>query len=60
MRDLIKDKKFIISIINKKFLVNKIFFFKSYDKFIRNEKDYSLYLWNEIIYNLYLQKINKI
>ena len=60
VRDLIKDKKFIISIINKKFLVNKIFFFKSYDKFIRNEKDYSLYLWNEIIYNLYLQKINKI
>ena len=60
IRDLIKDKKFVISIIKKKFLVNKNFFFKSYDKFIRNEKDYSQYLWNEIIYNLYLQKINKI
>lgn len=60
LRDLIEDKKFVISLINKKFLINENFFFKSYDKFIRNEKDYSQYLWNEIIYNLYLQKINKI
>ena len=60
VRDLLEDKKFIMSIVEKKLLINKFFFFKSYDKFIKNEKDYSQYLWNEIIFNLYLQKINKI
>ena len=59
---LLKDKEFIDKFIDYDLLINKNFFIKKYDNFVKKKEDNSQYIWNELMLNIALQnlKVSKI
>ena len=55
---LLKDKEFIDKFIDYKLLINKNFFIRKYDNFIKKNEDNSQYIWNELMLNIALQNLN--
>jgi len=53
---ILKDVKLIKKLINENELINKDFFNKRYEKFLKNSGNYSNYLWYEIMLNNFFQK----
>ena len=53
----LKDKNFVDQFIDYNLLVNKDFFIKKYEMFVKKNEDYSQYIWNELILNITLQNL---
>ena len=48
---ILNDKKFIFEMIRNQDLSNSDFFYDKYEKFKKNDGDYSNYLWHELVLN---------
>ena len=58
-REILKDKKYIYKIIEKKFIINFDYFEEKYNSYLNGNFEYEQYLWNEIILNFSRQNLEK-
>ena len=56
---ILKDKKFVDSLLDYKLLINKEFFENKYGNFLNKNEDCSQYVWNELMLNITLQNLTK-
>ncbi len=54
---ILKDKRLIFKVINKKFIFNFDFFNKKYKEYLNGNYEHEQYLWNEIILNFSRQNL---
>ena len=58
-REILKNKKYIYSIIEKKFIINFDYFEEKYNSYLSGNFNYEQYLWNELILNFSRQNLEK-
>ena len=58
-REILKNKKYIYAIIEKKFIINFDYFEEKYNSYLSGNFNYEQYLWNEIILNFSRQNLER-